>query len=249
MEIPKVIHYCWFGGNPLPPLAHNCIQSWKQYFPEYEIKEWNESNFDVNSINYIKQAYEARKYAFVSDYARFKILYDNGGIYFDTDVEVIKPMYDIIATGPFMGCENNFRQEATPNELGVNPGLGMGAPAGFSLFKELLILYDNLQFRKKDGSLNTKTIVEYTTDFLSQKGLKNISEIQNIDGINIYPKDYFCPQDYKTGKITITANTYSIHHFAESWHGKKEKLYKTVKSIFGEQIAQIISNTWKRFKE
>ncbi len=103
--IPKVIHYCWFGGNPLPESAQKCIASWRKFLPDYEIKEWNESNFDVNAIPYTAQAYAAKKYAFVSDYARFSILYDNGGLYFDTDVEVIRPMDDIIENGPFMGFE------------------------------------------------------------------------------------------------------------------------------------------------
>ena len=108
--IPKVIHYCWFGRNPLPPLAVKCIESWKKFLPGYEIKEWNEDNFDVNIIPYIQEAYEARKYAFVSDYARFYILYHHGGIYFDTDVEVIKSIDDIIERGAFMGCENEAKR-------------------------------------------------------------------------------------------------------------------------------------------
>ena len=118
--IPKIIHYCWFGRNPLPELAQKCIASWRKYLPDYEIKEWNEDNFDVNMIPYTAEAYKAKKYAFVSDYARFWILYKYGGLYFDTDVEVIKPMDDIIARGPFMGCENEAGKGAT--KLGVNPG-------------------------------------------------------------------------------------------------------------------------------
>ena len=123
--IPKVIHYCWFGGNPLPASAKKCIASWRKYLPDYEIKEWNESNFDVNIIPYTAEAYKAKKYAFVSDYARFWIFYKYGGLYFDTDVEVIKNMDDIIAKGPFMGCENEAKAGATPVQLGVAPGLGL----------------------------------------------------------------------------------------------------------------------------
>ena len=104
--IPKTIHYCWFGGNPLPEMAIKCIESWKKFLPDYEIKQWDESNFDVNMIPYAAEAYKAKKYAFVSDFARFWILYNYGGLYFDTDVEVIKPMDNIIAKGPFMVCEN-----------------------------------------------------------------------------------------------------------------------------------------------
>ena len=130
--IPKIIHYCWFGHNPLPELAKKCIASWKNYFPDYEIKEWNESNFDVNAIPYTEEAYKQKKYAFVSDYARFWILYHYGGLYFDTDVEVIKPMNEIIERGPFMGCENTAKNrnkvvDSSGLELGVNPGLVIGS--------------------------------------------------------------------------------------------------------------------------
>ena len=117
MVIPKIIHYCWFGGKPLPEEAKKCIDSWKKYLPDYEIKEWNESNFDINSIAYTAEAYEARKYAFVSDYARYKILYEHGGIYFDTDVEVIAPMDDLLAKGPFMGQEDYLSAISLHNEI------------------------------------------------------------------------------------------------------------------------------------
>ena len=122
--IPKIIHYCWFGRNPLPESALKCIASWRKFFPDYEIVEWNEDNFDVNTIPYTAQAYAAKKYAFVSDYARLKILYDHGGLYFDTDVEVIKPFDDILAGGAFMGCELTAAQGCA-----VNPGLGLGVSA------------------------------------------------------------------------------------------------------------------------
>ncbi|WP_394811651.1 glycosyltransferase family 32 protein [Phocaeicola vulgatus] len=122
--IPKVIHYCWFGRNSLPPLAVKCLESWKRFFPDYEIKEWNEDNFDVNIISYTAEAYRVKKYAFVSDYARFWILYHYGGLYFDTDVEVIKSMDDIIAKGSFMGCEKDADKEGA-TALAVAPGLGL----------------------------------------------------------------------------------------------------------------------------
>lgn len=222
--IPKVIHYCWFGRNPLPPLAIKCITSWKKYFPDYEIKEWNEDNFNVNIIPYTQEAYENKKYAFVSDYARFWILYHYGGLYFDTDVEVIKPIDDIIARGPFMGCEKNADNKGatatavTPGlELGVNPGLGLGVNPGLGLYGELLQLYSTLHFIKENGRLNLKTVVEYTTELLCLHGLKNSTDVQEVAAIQIYPKEYFNPKDYATGKIIITKNTRSIHHFAASW--------------------------------
>ena len=230
--IPKVIHYCWFGGNPLPELAQKCIASWRKFFPDYEIKEWNESNFDVNIIPYTAQAYAARKYAFVSDYARFWVLYREGGIYFDTDVEVIKPMDDIIARGSFMGCELKYNPKATPETmyvapglgLGVNPGLGLGVNPGLGLLKELLDLYATLSFLNPDGTQNQKTIVEYTTELLCKYGLKNVPDIQQVADVWIYPHDYFNPLNANTGVLKITENTHSIHWFAKSWCDKRNPI-------------------------
>ena len=130
--IPKIIHYCWFGRNPLPDSAKKCIESWRKFFPEYEIKEWNEDNFDVHLIPYVEEAYNAKKYAFVSDYARFWILYFYGGVYFDTDVEVIRPMDDILAKGGFMGVQHDYF---------LNPGLGMASVAYHQIYKFILYYY------------------------------------------------------------------------------------------------------------
>lgn len=215
--IPQVIHYCWFGRNPLPPLAVKCIESWRKYFPDYEIKEWNEDNFDVNIVPYTREAYEARKYAFVSDYARFYILYHHGGLYFDTDVEVIRSMEDIVGRGAFMGCENEAGQGAGATALAVAPGLGLGCSPGLGLYAEILGLYAGLHFKRPDGGMNLKTVVEYTTELLVGKGLKNTGEIQCVAEVWIYPKEYFCPMDYYTSQINITQNTCSIHHYAASW--------------------------------
>lgn len=213
--IPKVIHYCWFGRGQLPNLTLKCIESWKKNLPDYEIKEWNEDNFDISIIPYTKEAYEAKKYAFVSDYARFWILYHYGGLYFDTDVEVIKPMDDIIACGAFMGCENEISRDTIA--LAIAPGLGLGVKSGIGLYKELLDLYASLHFQLADGKLDFKTVVEYTTDLLAIKGLKNVNAIQCVEDVYIYPKEYFCPIDYETKRCVITKNTRTIHHFSESW--------------------------------
>ena len=221
--IPKIIHYCWFGRNPLPESARKCIESWKKYLPDYEIKEWNEDNFDVNIIPYTAEAYKLKKYAFVSDYARFWILYKYGGLYFDTDVEVIKPMDDIIARGPFMGCENNAQPGATPKNLGVAPGLGLGVNPGLGLYKEILDLYNDMHYLLPNGTTSTETVVTITTDLLCKKGLQNTPEVQCVDGVWIYPKEYFCPKSYISERIKITINTRSIHHFDGTWTDKKKK--------------------------
>lgn len=232
--IPKKIHYCWFGGNPLPELALKCIESWRKFCPDYEIIEWNESNFDVNCCDYIKEAYKAKKWAFVSDYARFKILYENGGLYFDTDVEIIKSLDAIITKGNFMGREDE-------SSLSVNPGLGLGVNPGLDIYKELMEMYHSKHFLNKDGTYNQKTIVDYTTEILVKYGLKNNNDIQFVAGIYIYPKTYFCPMDYVSGKINITEETCSIHHYSASWHSEKEKYAFILQKKFNRRLPKKLS--------
>ena len=231
--IPKKIHYCWFGRNPLPESAIKCINSWRKYFPDYEIIEWNEDNFDVNSIPYTAQAYSAKKYAFVSDYARFKILYEHGGIYFDTDVEVIKSFDDIISNGPFMGYEIN-PHNGTYGE--VAPGLGLGANIGMDFYNQIIKEYAHLSFINYDGSLNQKTIVKYNSELLIKSGLTPYPGIQRVTGITIYPQEYFNPLDDATGRLHITPNTYSIHWYSKTWLNVspfRTKLSRLTHRIFG----------------
>ena len=242
--IPKVIHYCWFGGNPLPDLAKKCIESWRKYLPDYEIKEWNESNYNVHKIPYIHEAYDAKKYAFVSDYARFDILYHEGGLYFDTDVEVIRNMDDIINKGAFMGCERECINSS------VNPGLGLGVAPGLGLYAEILDGYLTRHFLKEDGSLDQMTIVTYTTRLLCKYGLKNSNEIQLVAGIYIYPKEYFCPKNPDSGVMTITDKTCSIHHYDYSWADKrsivvqkrKEKIFKIFPAFCAQRVFDIYNH-------
>ena len=160
--IPKIIHYCWFGGNPLPELAVKCINSWKKYLPDYEIVEWNESNYDVRKIPYIAQAYDAKKYAFLSDYARFDILYQYGGIYFDTDVEVIKPLNEILEKGSFAGVECTGA---------LNTGLGIASPAASAIYKEILNSDESSEFLYKNGSMNLTTVVDRVSEIFYKHGL------------------------------------------------------------------------------
>ena len=205
--IPKVIHYCWFGGNPLPEAAQRCIASWKKWLPDYEIRQWDESNYNVNKIAYTAQAYERKKWAFVSDYARFDILYREGGLYFDTDVEVIRPLDDIIERGPFMGMEKNL----------ANPGLGLGVSPGLDLYREILDYYSGLQFVDAEGKQIPGTVVKHTTDVLKRHGLRDESCIQQVAGVWIYPNDYFNPLDDATGRLYVTPNTRSIHWYSKTW--------------------------------
>lgn len=241
--ISKIIHYCWFGGKPLPDLALKCISSWKEYLPNYEIKEWNEQNFDVKMVPYIAEAYQAKKYAFVSDYARFWILYHYGGLYFDTDVELIRPMDDIINHGAFMGCENEpegATAQAVASGLGLrcNPGLGLGCNPGLSFYSEMIELYSKQYFQKPDGKLNLKTVVEYTTELLVKHGLKNINKIQLVADIYIYPSEYFCPINLVTKRLQVTDKTYTIHHYAGSW------VDKTLVTKLKDRIRKCLPNSW-----
>lgn len=233
--IPKVIHYCWFGRNPLPKLALECIDSWKKFFPDYEIKEWNEDNFDVNIIPYTKEAYESKKYAFVSDYARFYILEKEGGVYFDTDVEVVKPMDDIVLKGSFMGFE---RDPDKWFDGYVAPGLGFGMEANNWFLKSILECYKELHFIKTDGSFNTeKTIVHYTTEVLENAGLVQKKGIQTLKGISIYPSEYFAPINFVSRRLHVTKNTRSIHRYMASW---KEQTNKSVGDYIKHYMPEFI---------
>ena len=243
--IPKVIHYCWFGRGPLPPLAVKCIASWRKFLPDYEIREWNEDNFDVGAIAYTREAYAARKYAFVSDYARFKILYEHGGLYFDTDVEVIRPLDDLIARGPFMGCERDASSGS--QVIKVNPGLGIGCEPQCPFYKSLLDLYATLHFVNPDGSLQLKTVVRYTTELLLERGLKNIATIQQIAGIWIYPQSYFCPISVIDGKLRIKAETRTIHHYAQSWRSPiRQRARQIVLRLGGARLKGILKKLLSR---
>ena len=230
-EIPKVIHYCWFGGNPLPELAIRCIESWKKYCPDYEIIEWNESNFDLDCCPYVREAYNEKKWAFVTDYARLKIVYEHGGLYFDTDVELIKPIDDLLDLQGFMGFEDDEH---------VNTGVGFGAIPGHSIIKSMMDDYTNVHFRKDDGTLDMTPCPIRNTQTLVALGLYLGEKNCELQGIKFYPKDFFSPKDMRDGKIKLTKNTYSIHHYSASWYSKKKAVYaifiRTLYRVFGEKI-------------
>ena len=185
--IPKVIHYCWFGGNEMSALEKKCIESWKMQCPDYEIIRWDETNYDVTKNLYMQQAYAAKKWAFVSDYARLDILYQHGGFYLDTDVELLQSLDAQRTHAAFagIGCTG-----------GVNLGLGFGAEAGNALVKEMRDDYDTVSFLNPDGSLNTAPCVKYQTRLLKEKGFVDEDRLQQVESMTIYPTEYFCPMHY-----------------------------------------------------
>lgn len=211
--IPKVIHYCWFGHNPLPPLAQRCIESWKKYLPDYEIKEWNEDNFPIGYNDYVKEAYEAKKWAFVTDVVRLYALVTEGGIYMDTDVEVLKPLDTLLQYEAVSGFEDNKH---------IPTGL-MASEAHQPLFEELLSDYNGVHFRNSDGSLDTTTNVKRITRTCTKYGFIPNNQKQTVKGFTLLPNDYLCPKDYNTKKINITHNTLTIHHFDGSWGTPKSR--------------------------
>ena len=242
--IPKIIHYCWFGRTPLTPLAQKCIASWRQFFPEYEIREWNEDNFDVACIPYTAQAYQAGKYAFVSDYARFWVLYRHGGVYFDTDVEVIRTMDDILEKGALMGFE------LLGETMAVNPGLGLAAEPGIALYKTILDRYETLSFFLPDGSVNPCMMIPMVTALLKERGLKGDGTVERLDGIDIYPPDWFNPFDDALGRLCKTDNTRTIHWYAKSWlpaePAWKTELKRMLRKIFGKERVMRLGQLMKK---
>lgn len=208
--IPKIIHYCWFGRNPLPKTVEKCIRSWKKYCPDYEIIRWDESNFDVNCNEYCREMYEQEKWAFLTDYVRLRVVYENGGIYLDTDVEVIKPLDDLLHNSAYMGLETTDK---------VNTGLGFGAERNHWFIGENMNYYEKW---KSSDSVETCPII--TTRLLESKGLiYNHLNVNHLNGVTVYPTEYFCAKNSHTGEVCITKKTYTIHHFDASWQTKSER--------------------------
>lgn len=234
--IPKKIHYCWFGNNPKPTLALKCIESWEKNCKDYEIIEWNEKNFDLQSNTYVKEAYEAKKWAFITDYVRLYVLYKYGGIYMDTDVEVIRPLDSFLQEEAFSGFESTTR---------VPTGI-MAAEARQPFFGKMLDRYKDKHFIKPDGTLDLTTNVTLITEDCLKAGLILNGKKQTVEGFTLYPTEYFCPKNPETKKLNITSNTYTIHHFDGSWVPKKRKLKNKVALMLGPQITNMIIGI-KRF--
>lgn len=231
--IPKIIHYCWFGRGEMPALAIKCLASWKRYLPEYEVLCWNEDNFDLSLYPYAEEAYRERKFAFVTDVCRLYALKHYGGIYMDTDVEILKALDDdLLHHTAFSGFEDNNY---------VPTGL-MASVKGGLWVTDLLNWYNDRSFYKQDGALDLSTNTETITQFMKQaKGMLMNNQRQDIEGYcTLYPSDFFCPKSWKTGKIELTRNTYCIHHFAGSWWEKPQYnwRYRFALFLFGKKNTQ-----------
>ena len=216
--IPRVIHYCWFGGAPKPKSVLRCIDSWKKHCPDFEIREWTEKDFDVAQNEYTRQAYEAKAWGFVPDYIRLWIIYNYGGFYLDTDVQVVKDLLPLCEHPAFAGFENNMH---------VAFGLGFGAEKGNPVIEAHMKMYDNLYFIKEDGTYNKTPSPQYTTQLLKKLGLQEDNgEVQDLGDIRVYPKEFFCPKNFTTGVTRVTNNTYSIHQFDASWFTEEQQIAK-----------------------
>lgn len=225
--IPKKIHYCWFGGNPLPEKDQKCINSWRKFCPDYEIIQWDESNYDVTKNAYMKEAYDAKKWGFVPDYARLDIIFNEGGIYLDTDVELVKNLDALLENKAFMGFEDGEH---------VSPGLCTAAVQHHPTIGKLMEIYSGRRFKLEDGTLDLTPSPIMNTDMLVQMGLQKNNQKQVVAGVTIFPKDYFCPKDYKTGKLTVTDNTYGIHWFNASWQSPHRRKMMKVRRIIGDNL-------------
>lgn len=210
--MPKKIHYCWFGGKPMPEKNKQWMKSWRKFCPDYEIIEWNEHNYDVKKNKYMQQAYENKKWGFVPDYARLDIIYHYGGIYLDTDVELLSNLDDLLFQKGFAGFEG---------EENVALGLGFGAMKGLPIIKELLDQYDSYKFVNADGSLNMTAAPILQTNYLKTKGLIPNGEYQIIEGLTIFPDKMFCGKSVYTKQIKLLDYTKSIHHYDATWFDEK----------------------------
>lgn len=234
-KIPRIIHYCWFGGNEKPAKVKKCIASWKKYLTGYQFMEWNETSFDVNSNKYTKQAYIAKKYAFASDYVRLHALNLYGGIYMDTDVEVLKPLNRFLMHDSFWGFED---------EHFVATSI-MGVSKGHFFIKEFLEHYNNRDFIGPDGSCDTTTNVAIITNICVKHGLVANGKFQELsNGMVFYPRTYFSPYDYINCESFISGSSYTIHHFDKSWlplHVRLKGKLKWIVSLLigGSRIARL----------
>lgn len=222
--IPKKIHYCWFGKKALPAEVVKCIDSWRKYAPDYEIIQWDESNFDVFSHPFTNAAYKEKAWAFVSDYARLKIIYDDGGIYLDTDVEMLKSMDSLLKNKFFIGKQ----QGGYPTT-----GLGYGAEKHSEIVRKMMEEYDKVSFSNDEKTklacplLNSKVIYDL--------GYTTMETIWKKDGVIVFPSKYFDPIAQGNTKNLLCDESYSIHHYAGSWTSKSNILKRKIFRMIGEK--------------
>lgn len=240
--IPKIIHYCWFGYKPKPKLIQKCIASWKKILPDWEIVEWNESNYNVMQNAYIEEAYKQKKWAFVVDYARFDILNEHGGIFLDTDVELLRAIPDsFLEYQAFTGFESDQT---------VNPGLIFASESHQPMLQEIMEAYRNKQFGEQING-RIENIVDIVTGVLEQKGLKKNNSFQLVDGIAVFPKEYFCCFNHEIQAFEIGDETISVHHYAASWSPWYRRAYfRTIKytaGILGKERYLRIKHTIIKF--
>lgn len=239
--IPKIIHYCWFGKGKKPKLVKKCIDSWKKYCSDYELIEWNEDNFDIKSNAYTQWCYENKKYAFLSDYVRLFVVYQNGGVYFDTDVELIRNIDGFLNDQAFFGFETGEANVLSSKKSKVNSGLAFGSVANGTALQTMLNEYNKLI----DGKHEPVMCPELNTAALVKLGLKRDGSYQKFPWGTVYPKEYFNPYESTTGCLNKTKNTVSIHWYMGSCLTAKQKIRSTISKplhrAFGVDFA-------KRFK-
>ena len=224
--IPKVINYCWFGKKDLPADVKKCIDSWKKFCPDYKIVRWDESNFDVEAHEFTKKAYESKNWAFVSDYARLKVIYDNGGIYLDTDVELIKNIDFLLENKGYFGVQQEGNYIAT--------GLGFGSIKGNKIVKDMLNIYDSITFDEKNKMSIACPILN--TIPLEKYGYKYEDRIQDINGCIIFPHKYFDPIAPGNAKYLLCDDTISIHHYTASWTKLNQRIKRKIIRVIGVNI-------------
>lgn len=246
MSIPKIIHFCWLSKDPYPELVQHCIQSWKEKLPDYEIKVWDTESFDIHSVLWVEQACEAKKWAFAADYIRLYALYNYGGIYLDSDVEVLKSFDDLLDLPYFFGREHYFDMIDASNTI---EAATMGCEKGNSIIKACLDFYQCRQFIKPNGELDM-LILPYAMNQIFAKyrvlDIQSISEFDCAEGrICLLPMDYFSPKNTRTLEIGATPNTYSIHHFNGSWYTKAQQEHVCLRielcKRFGERLGEVLA--------
>ncbi len=243
-QIPKIIHYCWFGKKPLPKSVKKCIESWKKFCPGYKIVEWNEDNFDINCCQFIKDAYERKAWAFVSDFARLKIIHENGGIYLDTDVEVIRNLDELLGQSCF------FARQQDRGYIGT--GLGFGATKGHPTIKKLIDEYQKIDFKSASPEQIACPIIASN---LLDKGTppKQSDQIEYRDKYCIYSPEYFDPISHGDTEILLSEKSFSIHHYTASWTSRTNRFKRYISNSIGQatinRLKQYKKNLTRRIKD